>query len=568
MAGLGGCMSSVFGAARRALQRYKAGRQQGPAAKAQEAVVVAQRRERRAEKAFFASSEDLKDRVKRHLQVKAYDVHDYYHTTGISQRIARSHNFEHFTLFMVAMNSIWIGVDMDFNRCPVLAMSHPVFRIAEEVFTFFFVFEWVVRFKAFKKKRKALTDAWFVFDSVLCFFMVMENWVLEVVLHLPGMEIVGNSGLLVAARLLRLLRIARMARLFQAMPELLILVRGMAAATRSVGTTLTLLFIMLYIYGLLFRSLTMTIPALSGAYFGSVPCSMYTLVIRGIFMDNLGEFASILGRHSFTVALLFWGFVLTSSLTVMNMLIAVICEAVNSVAATEKEAIQVNMVRRTLSELLEQVEQHDSKEGRISETEFLLLLQNPEATLLMKEVGVDPIALVDHADAMFVSEDLESGSSEQSLCFEEFAQLILSLRSSCRATVKDIIDLRKFTRTIVAQTNDHLSRIEAKLDRVHLGDGRLALAAGPQPGAPGGGAAGGKEEEPSSQKAEELSSQKADMVASMLARAQALGRRLNDTRSAGADVTSLASRAKELQKLRSACNVLKGSAKEVTEPDR
>eukprot|EP00419_Tripos_fusus_P050768 CAMPEP_0172840548 /NCGR_PEP_ID=MMETSP1075-20121228/29406_1 /TAXON_ID=2916 /ORGANISM="Ceratium fusus, Strain PA161109" /LENGTH=63 /DNA_ID=CAMNT_0013684405 /DNA_START=154 /DNA_END=342 /DNA_ORIENTATION=+ len=47
----------------------------------------------------------------------------------------------------------------------------------------------------------------------------------------------GNASILRMARLLRLTRLFRMARLLRAMPELLILVKGMAAAMRSVVFT-------------------------------------------------------------------------------------------------------------------------------------------------------------------------------------------------------------------------------------------------------------------------------------------------------------------------------------------
>merc|ERR1719262_2019509 len=85
--------------------------------------------------------------------------------------------------------------------------------------------------------------------------MVLETWLMTlVVLFFLGDTngSGGNASLLRVARLLRLTRMARMARLLRAMPELLILIKGMVAALRSVFFTLGLLFVMLYIFGIAF----------------------------------------------------------------------------------------------------------------------------------------------------------------------------------------------------------------------------------------------------------------------------------------------------------------------------
>ena len=49
-------------------------------------------------------------------------------------------------------------------------------------------------------------------------------------------------------RLLRLLRLTRMAKHMKAMPELLTLIKGTVAATRSVGSPLVLLIVFLYVF--------------------------------------------------------------------------------------------------------------------------------------------------------------------------------------------------------------------------------------------------------------------------------------------------------------------------------
>ncbi len=54
------------------------------------------------------------------------------------------------------------------------------------------------------------------------------------------------------------------------------------------------------------------------------------------------------------------------AVTIMNMLIGVLCEVITAVAAAEKEAIQVNWVKDTLSDCLYKGERVDTHNDRIS----------------------------------------------------------------------------------------------------------------------------------------------------------------------------------------------------------
>merc|ERR1719414_2107852 len=106
--------------------------------------------------------------------------------------------------------------------------------------------------------------------------MVLETWVMTTIMLFSGNSDSGNLGnasILRMARLMRLSRMARMARLFRAMPELLIMVKGMVSATRSVFFTLCLLAILLYIFAIAFTQLLEDTP--SGLqYFPHVFASM------------------------------------------------------------------------------------------------------------------------------------------------------------------------------------------------------------------------------------------------------------------------------------------------------
>merc|ERR1719456_1546975 len=88
--------------------------------------------------------------------------------------------------------------------------------------------------------------------------MVAETWVVSAILLALGGASgggMGNASILRLARLLRLSRMARMARLLRAMPELMILIKGMISACRSVFFTLCLLALLTYVFGIMFTQL-------------------------------------------------------------------------------------------------------------------------------------------------------------------------------------------------------------------------------------------------------------------------------------------------------------------------
>lgn len=234
--------------------------------------------------ALFLDAEEMKASVRRSLTSVSYVETDHYHSTGLFQRIALHSVFENVTLGVIAANAIWIAIDTDLNSADALINAHPVFQIAEHMFCFFFSFEWFVRFMAFKNKCAGFQDLWFVFDTALVFMMVVETWVLTSFMIVSGSSAGGGLGNVSVLRLIRLLRLSRMARVLRQMPELMILVKGMAASLRSTFFVLVLLVLIMYVFGIAFTQLTSGTEA-GDMYFASIADSMYTLLVTGSWRE-------------------------------------------------------------------------------------------------------------------------------------------------------------------------------------------------------------------------------------------------------------------------------------------
>lgn len=399
---------------------------------------------------IFCDVNAMKQKIREAALQEEYDVANFYYQQGVWQYIARHSVFEKMTLAVIAFNALWISIDTECNGADVLLEAEEVFQIVEHGFCVYFSFEWYVRFKSFKVKRNGCKDAWFVFDSSLVFMMVMETWVMTMAMVLAGggpTGGLGNASILRMARLLRLSRMARMARLFRAMPELLILIKGMVAAMRSVVFTLCLLGVIIYVFGIAFRQLVgdSAKDDDGNAFFATVPMAMHTLLIDGALMDGTGNVVKALKKESTVYVAIFYMFVLVASLTVMNMLIGVLCEVVSAVAATEKEQLTVGFVKSQLKQVMTQSGLDDDNDGKISKAEFGTLLNCPKACRALEEVGVDVINLVDNIDWIFPEEE-DCGESNKALDFGDFMEVVLKLRGDNTATVKDIVELRKFVK--------------------------------------------------------------------------------------------------------------------------
>jgi len=394
---------------------------------------------------IFANAEDMKERVRQKLTKESYNVMDFYKKKGCAQFIARHSIFESVTLLVVGLNALWIWIDTDFNSKDLLTDAHPIFQIAEHFFCLYFFTEICTRFAAFEQKLNCMRDPWFVFDSFLVIVMALETWVMTIVILSTSSKgtstNLGDTSILRIARLLRLMRMARVARLLRAMPELVILLKGIVAAARSVFFTLVLLLLLMYVFAIAFTQMLRD-ESVGNEFFKTVPQSMHTLWLRGTLLDEVWEVMEEVQKVSLFYVFLLDLFILAAALTVMNMLVGVLCEVVSAVAAFEREEINLSLVKSKVERIFNELGLDKNNNKMISKREFVQIVDNREAARAIQDLGVDVVGLVDFAEVFF-SADTDDETYSKELSFSEFMEAVVSLRGSNTATVKDIIDLRK-----------------------------------------------------------------------------------------------------------------------------
>lgn len=387
---------------------------------------------------IFANADDMKEKLRAALTETPYDVMNFYSEEGWCQAIARSSTMENITLAVIGLNAFWISIDVDLNDATIITEAPPLFQAADNFFCFFFVVEILIRLGAFERKRNCLRDAWFVFDFFMAFSILMETWVLPIVVAIfaNGGNYQQDTSLLKGLRLARLLRMARVLRLLRALPELMVVIKGLVVAARAVSCTLLLMLLIIYVFAITFRQLTNGTD-LGKKSFTSVPVTMRYLLVQGTMPDLYDPVHSIWDEGVF-YAITFIFFIFVTSITVMNMLVGIMVGVIDTVAAVEKEQAMVSFVKEHLMTLLMELQAEDTdKDGLVSKSEFQKLIQTPEAIRSFTAMGVDVINLVDLCDFLFSEEDA-------GIPFGDFMELILQLRGSNQATVKDVVDLRRF----------------------------------------------------------------------------------------------------------------------------
>lgn len=412
----------------------------------------------------FPDPDSVKEAVRDLLEQKKYNVQDFYKTEGICQRLARSPLFDYTTLSVIIVNALWIAVDTDYNDQDLLIYARPEFQIMENLFCAFFTAELIIRYGAFRRSWDAFRDMWFVFDAVILVFMIFETWIITVlVATIQGLMMLDPS-LLSLVRLLRLFRMTRVVRVLKAFPELMILLKGMLAAFRSVLVTLGLLLIVTYVYSIAFTSLCKGLP--SGAecesYFPNVWASMFTCIVRGALLDEVTELLADVGRDSGLIVAIFFSYVLIAAVTVMNLLIGVLCEVVTLVAAAEREELLIGFVQGQLEKIVASVDLDGN--GLISHKEMKAILQDKDAVRALHSVGVDPVSLVDLADVLFPTKVAEDGDEFRGeMTFIQFMQELLELRGKNTATVKDMITLRKIMKVQQEDLLEAIGQLESSV---------------------------------------------------------------------------------------------------------
>jgi hypothetical protein len=178
--------------------------------------------------------------------------------------------------------------------------------------------------------------------------------------------------------------------------------------------------------------------------------TMGTLLLGGILPD-VAPTTNEMAAEDFFFGAFFFIFVLMAYVMIMNMLIGVLVEVVAVVASVEKEKNQVASVKRVLQKWTPEADVCGNNMFGVDE--FKEMLNNSGCAKDLNDVGVDAIALIDHADFVYRDKD--------ELTFAELLSVVLGLRGRNDPKVQDLVQLRKFL-------HSEMQRLEMSLESLHF----------------------------------------------------------------------------------------------------
>jgi len=401
---------------------------------------------------IFANADQMKEQVQKAILEPEYNVKNMYKDDGCWAAVARSPLFDISSIVAITLNALWLAVETDYNDETLLVNADAPFIVVENFFCTFFFVELLVRFLAFRAKADVVKDSWFIFDSIIVACMVFETWIISVLVWMTSGSLTASSSstsVLRVVRLFRMTRAARVARLLKAVPELMVIGRGIVIVARTVVVIMCLLIMLIYMFAIVFTQLAKGTD-LEMSICSDMLTTMSTLLLGGILPDFKPTTEDMAAEDIFFAAF-FFIFVLLAYVTIMNMLIGVLVEVVSVVASVEKETNQVAAVKRVLQKWAPGGD--SDGDGLIDVNEFKNMLNKDGCAKDLHDVGVDAIALIDHADFIYRDKD--------SLTFSEMLTVVLGLRGRNDTKVQDLVQMRKFL-------HGEILRIEAAVESLQL----------------------------------------------------------------------------------------------------
>lgn len=253
----------------------------------------------------------------------------------------------------------------------------------------------------------------------------------------------GGLGVL---RLLRLLRITRMAKLMRAIPEIMLIVKGLASATRAVAMTGILMALITYIFAII----------LTGAYhqgriedgdepdnamvnFGSMGKSVFSLIIMGAIFDDLTYCTDSIRESGNTVMLVvFILYMLFAGFTVLNMLIGILAEVVQATGDGEEKKAELDLLTESLGSIITKLDVNCDK--KISKKEFQQMSKHPDLQDSLKGLNISSEEFDKFGDIVFSLEEDSSAKDavEQSISYQELAHIVYKLRPGVQVGALDL----------------------------------------------------------------------------------------------------------------------------------
>ncbi len=244
-------------------------------------------------------------------------------------RLAASQRFQLIIFGVIVLNAIVLGA----STYDSIEDEHgDTLFLLNEIFLGIFIVEILIRITAYgNRPQDYFKDRWNLFDFIVVFAV-----------FIPGVR--EN------ATILRLVRLLRIVRVISILPDLRVLISGMARALRPIGAMAAMTVLLLFVYGMVGVQLFGDELPERWGNIGSAMLTLFTVLTLEGWNDILFS-AQEVTRYAWIFLV---SFVLIASLLVINILIAVIITSVEEAREAErKEEIRERHAMAELDDSLE-----------------------------------------------------------------------------------------------------------------------------------------------------------------------------------------------------------------------
>jgi len=224
--------------------------------------------------------------------------------------IINNHYLQLVMIVFILINALMMGVaTFDFIKKNPIYLN--AFDKTDEAFLIIFSIELVMQ--CIYHGHKLLFDGWLMFDLII----ILMSWVFKEVQIIRAFRIFRAFRLITRIKIMRNLILA----LVNVMPRM-----------AAIGLMLGLIF---YIFAVMFTQLYSEADPGGDVFFGNIGLTLLTL-FQVMTLDGWASIARTMMKTSKSAWLTFFVFVIISGFVIVNLIIAVICDAISSLDDDEK----------------------------------------------------------------------------------------------------------------------------------------------------------------------------------------------------------------------------------------
>lgn len=253
---------------------------------------------------------------------------------GLSRMVVDNAWFECIISFVIVVNSVMLGVESQMS----LSGNDVGWSWTAEIF-FLVIFSGEILLRLIANGWKSFRDGWFVFDLSL----VLTAYVEQTIQFFTASR---SEQQVLVLRTMRLFRLIRTFRMIKQIKSVWRLVHGLITCGETIISTFLLLFIVLYVFGVMGLELIRKDDLLRDddntheivmKWFSNLGVCIMTLT-QFVTMDTIGDiYAPLVKQKPFVLGLYFTLLVIIVSISLMNLVTAVLVEGALEHARQEKE---------------------------------------------------------------------------------------------------------------------------------------------------------------------------------------------------------------------------------------